>query len=195
MSITDITRSLSHATAAAAFQGIEPDQIRTSPVRRLKYLHLISSDPLTAGNDIHRLLERMGDNKPLSAAESAYFPWISTLRRLVWDLGADQMDIDVALSSQGRVPHGTCDLLVHGGPRRRGIIEVKVIAKGTQSKPRARDLTQLAAYARLQAGRGSFDQVWAGLAYLELEQRTVRLMIYNNSREIILPTLALLRAA
>lgn len=194
MNVTTITRSLSRK-ANAAFEDIDPDHVHTSPVRKLKNPHLISSDPLTAGNDLHRLLQRMGDNEPLSPSESAYFPWVSTLRRMVWDLGAWQMDIDAPLPACGSVPHGTCDLLVHGGPRHRGIVEVKVIAKGSQECPRARDLVQLAAYARLCARAGSFDDLWAGVAYMELEARQVRLMTFESARAIIEPTLALIRAA
>jgi hypothetical protein len=194
MNVTDITRILSRK-ATVAFEGIEPDHVRTSPVRKLKNLHLISSDPLTAGNDLHRLLQRMGDDEPLSASESAYFPWISTLRRMIWDLGAWRMDIDAPLAACGSVPHGTCDLLVHGGPRRCGVVEVKVISKGSQESPRARDLVQLAAYARLCARSGSFDDLWGGVAYMELEARQVRLLTFDSARRIIAPTLALIRAA
>jgi len=195
MTVTDITRSLSKSTTEHAFNGIVPDSIHEARVRRIKHPELLSTDPLDAGNTIHGLLSRMADNDPLTPVESAHFPWVSSLRRLVWGLGADQMDIDVALSAHGHVPHGTCDLLVYGGPKPRGILEVKVIAKGAKSSPRARDLVQLAAYARLCAGRGSFDDLWAGLAYLELETRMVRLMVYNNARDIIVPALPFLRAA
>lgn len=195
MSITDITRSLNQHTANRVFHDIVPDAIDEAAVRRVRHPELIAKDPLLAGNTIHRLLSRMADNDPLSPVESAHFPWVSALRRLVWSLGANQMDIDVNLPAHGHVPHGTCDLLVHGGPKPRGILEVKVIAKGAKSSPRARDLVQLAAYARLCAGKGSFDDLWAGLAYLELETRMVRLMVYNNARDIIVPALPLIRAA
>jgi hypothetical protein len=137
----------------------------------------------------------MGDNLPLSPKESAYFPWVSALRRTVWALGASEMEIDADLIARGSIPHGTCDLLVHGGPATLGVIEAKVIVSGTQETLRGRDLAQLAAYARLIAGRGSFDEVWAGLAYIELETRLVRLAVFNSSRPLVLRTLDLLRAA
>lgn len=195
MSITDITRSLNQHSADRAFHDIAPDSIHVASIRSIRHPECLARDPLKAGNTLHHLLARMADKGPLSDIESTHFPWVSSLRRLIWALGAYKMDIDVALSAYGQLPNGTCDLLVHGGPRRQGIVEVKVILKGSQQSPRARDLVQLASYARLHARNGSFDDLWAAVAYLELEARKVRLMTFNSARGIIEPTLALIQAA
>lgn len=110
-------------------------------------------------------------------------------------MGVEELDIETDLDACGGVCRGTCDLLVRGGPAPIGVIEAKVIASGTQETPRGRDLAQLASYARLIAGRRSFDDVWAGLAYVELETRLVRFSVFNSSRSLVMKTLNLLHAA
>lgn len=195
MNVTDITRSLPPRSTENAYRGIHPDAVQIATVNKLKHQHLLSNDPLTAGNDLHHLLRRMSDSDPLSPTESAYFPWVSAMRRMVWALGAWQMDIDAPLKACRNVPNGTCDLLVHGGPKKRGVLEVKVIVRGTQETPRARDIVQLASYCLLLAGAGSFDALWAGVVYMELETRLVRLLVFKNARPIIEPALELFSAA
>lgn len=196
MTITDITRSLPRATANAAFADLEPDTIHAFPVRHTKNQHLLSSVPLDAGTHFHGSLRLLCDfEEQPTPTERAYLGWISALRRAVLSLGVDELSIETDLKACGGVCHGTCDLLVHGGPARTGVIEAKVIVSGTQETPRGRDLVQLASYARLIAGTRSFDGVWAGLAYVELETRLVRLFVFNSSRELIGRALNVLRAA
>jgi hypothetical protein len=195
MNVTTLTRSIPRHTSDAAFSNFSPDIVRVSAVKPGRHAHLISADPLTAGIDFASLLERMGDNKPLSPEEKAYLPWMAALRKMVWDLGAWQMEIESPLGALGSVPQGICDLLVYGGPQRRGVIEVKVLTRGSVKIPRGRDLTQVGAYARLVAGKGSFDRVFAAVAYVELEARVVRLFGVSNARELVTTTLELFKAA
>jgi len=195
MNVTTLTRSIPRHTSDAAFSSLNPDIVRVSAVKPGRHSHLISTDPLTAGNAFAALLERMGDNAPLSVQEKAYLPWMVALRKLIWDLGAWKMDIEHSLSPVGEVPRGICDLRIHGGPQRRGVIEVKVIARGIVEKPRGRDLSQVGSYARLIAGKSSFDQIFAAVAYVELETKCVRLFGVSSSRRLITTTLELLRAA
>lgn len=195
MNVTTLTRSISRHATEAAFSSLAPDIVRVSRVNPGKHSKLISTDPLTAGNSFAALLERMGDNAPLSEEEKAYLPWMATLRKMVWDLGAWQMDIESPLGASGNVPRGVCDLLVYGGPQRRGVIEVKVVSRGSVVTPRGRDLAQVGAYARLVAGKGSFDRVFAAIAYVELEARLVRLIGVSNARDLVTSTLNLFKAA
>jgi len=193
--VSILTRSLHQHSTSIAFADLKPDISHVCAVQPGQHRNLISSAPLTAGNEFHRLLGRMGDDGPLTAKEKAYLPWMKKLRTMVWNLGAWQMDMESALAGVGNVPGGVCDLLIHGGPQRHGIIEVKVIVEGTCEKPRSRDCAQLGAYTRNLAGDRSFDRVWAGLAYIELETGLVRLFVFQNARQLVTQTISLLRAA
>lgn len=195
MNVTSLTRSISRHASAAAFNSLTPDIVRVSKVASGQHADLISTDPLTAGRTFAALLERMCDNAPLSPEEKAYLPWMSTLRTMVWGLGAWEMEIESPLKSVGNVPHGICDVLLYGGPKSRGVIEVKVISRGSVLSPRGRDLVQVGAYARLLAGKGSFDDIFAAVAYVELETRVVRLFGVSNARELVTTTLELFKAA
>ena len=195
MSVTTLTRSLPQRISDAAFRFLNPDIIRVSTVKVGPYSHLISPDPLTAGSDFASLLQRMGDIAPLASEEKAYLPWMVELRKMVWGLGAWKMEIESPLGSKGPIPHGICDLLVYGGPQHRGVIEVKVVTRGSVNIPRGRDLSQVGAYARLVAGNGSFDRVFAAVAYVELETPAVRLFGVSNARELVTTTLELFKAA
>lgn len=195
MNVTTLTRSIPRHVSDAAFSFFAPDIVRVSNVNPGRHANLISADPLTAGTAFASLLERMGDNYPLSPTEKAYLPWMVALRKMVWGMGAWQMDIEAPLSAIGHVPQGICDLLVHGGPQRRGVIEVKVLTRGSVKTPRGRDLVQVGAYARLLAKHGSFDDVFAAVAYVELEAKAVRLLGVSNARKLVTTTLQLLKAA
>jgi hypothetical protein len=196
MTISDIARSLPRETANAAFANLQPDAVHTLPVRHTKNQHLLSDVPLDAGTQFHRTLRLLCDfDQQPTPNERAYLGWISALRRAVLSLGIEELSVESDLEACGGVCHGTCDLLVQGGPAPIGVIEAKVIVSGTQEIPRGRDLVQLGSYARLVAANRSFDEVWAGLAYVELETRLVRLLVFNSSRPLVSRTLNILRAA
>lgn len=195
MNVTTLTRSIPKHTSNAAFSSLSPDIIRVSSVKAGPHSHLISPDPLTAGNAFASLLQRMGDSGPLADEEKAYLPWMVELRKIVWGLGAWKMEIEAPLHSKGPTPRGICDLLVYGGPQHRGVIEVKVVTRGSVKTPRGRDLSQVGAYARLVAGKGSFDRVFAAVAYVELETPAVRLFGVSSARELVTTTLELFKAA
>ena len=195
MSVSTITRTLDFNTANAAYEGVRTDIVRTCAVPPGQHSHLLSTDPRTAGNELHALLGRMSDHGPLLDIEKAYLPWVGVLRTMLRDLGVWKMENEVALSPVGCVPNGVCDLLVHGGPQSRGAIEVKLLMNGTLDHPRGRNLAQVGSYARLIARHGSFDTIWAAVAYVEIEARQVQLFGFANSRELVTQTLELLRAA
>lgn len=193
--VSILTRSLSQTSVAEAFNDLHPDIVHVKSVCMNQYRHLIARGPVEAGNTFHRLLCRMADHEPLSPGEKAYLPWLNALREMVRSLGGRKMEAEYGLRAVGDVPHGTCDLRVHGGPRKIGVIEVKVLTKGSFECPRGRDYAQVASYAWLLAGAGSFDRIWAAVAYVELGCSQVRLVGFKNSRQLISKTLALLRAA
>jgi len=194
MNITAITRSLNPSDLAYAYANLHPDIERTSPVETTPLELLVPADPLAAGTAFHRLLTRMQDRNPLSNHEKALLPWLTALRGQLRQLGVRQMDAEAELCPFRETPHGVCDLLVTGGPAPQGVIEVKVVAKGSVASPRDRDLAQLGAYARLVARNRDYKQVWAGVAYVELRHRRVKLYGYSNVRKLVFDTADLLAA-
>ncbi len=192
--VSIITRSLNIPTADATFASLRPDIDEVVEIRPNAHVRLIPRNPLDAGVAFHRLLLRMGDSKPLSFEEKALLPWLSALRNTIWNLGASEMEIEAALPAFNGVPHGVCDLLVTGGPGRRGVVEVKVVAHGAPLTPRSRDLAQVGAYAQLAARHARFSDTWAAVAYIELAERRMHLIGFRNARQLIFKTADLLAA-
>jgi len=194
MNITTITRSLTPSDLANAYANLHPDIERTGHVETSPLEFLVPTEPLDAGLAFHRLLTRMQDRNPLSNHEKALLPWLTALRVPLRQLGVRQMDAEADLRPFRGTPHGICDLLVTGGPAPQGVIEVKVITTGSVAAPRDRDLAQLGSYARLVARNRNYKQVWAGVAYVELRHRRVKLYGYSNVRKLVLDTTDLLAA-
>ena len=195
-SITSLTRSLDRNSLAGAFTDLEPDRIQCHPVRWSKNQHLLATAPLNAGIEFHNALGLLFDfeTKP-TPKERAYLGWVSALRRAIVALGAEEITTNADLSLSGKSYHGTGDIVLRGGPAARGVLECKVILDGEQNEARAKDAMQLAAYCQLLAGRGSYDEVWGALAYVEIESRLVRLMVWDSARPLIECAAPLLRSA
>lgn len=195
-SITRLTRSLDRNSLAGAFTDLEPDRIQSHPIRWAKNQHLMAKEPLKAGIQFHRTLDLLFDFAAQPTEEQrAYLGWVSALRRAIAALGADEITTNADLAIPGKSYRGTSDIVLQGGPAALGVIECKVILAGEQKEARAKDAMQLAAYSQLLAGRGSYDDVWAALAYVEIESRLVRMMLWESARPLIERASPLLRAA
>ncbi|WP_221028909.1 hypothetical protein [Actomonas aquatica] len=188
MNITDFTRSLNSHRTAQAFLGVAADQELTASIKPNANIRLIAKDCRTAGQDLHGLLKRMADDRSLEPHESAYFGWISKTRSLLRKLGVGeiQMNVPLAGSWMGTALTGACDLLVHGGPKAIGVVEIKTILRGEQTHPRSRDLVQLASYTSL-AEQEFGVSAWASLAYCHFETRTVRIFVFRRSDRLLAP--------
>src|SRR6187402_1484149 len=147
MSVSTAVKALNPATATAAYLDANPDFTRTVAVSANGSAHLLPTDPLRAGSAMHRSLLLMCHDNELTGVEKAFYPWIAALRKEIWKLGAHKMDIEAKLESIGNVPAGVADLLVYGGPRRTGTIEIKTFTKGRHLRPSGRATAQSAAYA------------------------------------------------
>jgi len=195
-SVTSITRSLDKRRLDGAFTDLHPDRTYAQPVRWTKNQHLLASNSLEAGIQFHRALDLLFDfSAQPSEGQRAYLGWISALRRAIVALGAEEIITNADLAIPGKSYHGTSDIILHGGPAARGVVECKVILKGDQTEARPKDTMQLAAYCQLLAGRGSYDDIWAALAYVEIETRLVRLLVWDSARPLIECAAPLLRAA
>lgn len=195
-SITTITRSLDRSTLNGAFLNLKPDRILSIPVRWTKNQHLMSKAPLEAGIEFHNALALLCDfDAQPTPTERAYLGWVSALRRAIVVLDAVEVTTNAAVADANKPYHGTSDIIVHGGPAERGVIEAKVILTGKQTEVRAKDAVQLAAYCQLLAGRGSYDDIWCSLSYVEIESRLVRMLVWDSARPLIESAAPLLRSA
>jgi len=196
MNVTTITRPLDSNSLAGAFTALKPDSVLNYPVRWAKNQHLMATRPLVAGIQFHNALELLFDfDSEPTQAERAYLGWVSALRRAITALGVEEITTNAELAGHGKPYHGVSDITAVGGPAAHGVIEAKVILHGSQMEVRAKDAAQLAAYSQLLAGRGSYDDVWAALAYVEIESRLVRLMVWDSARPLIECAAPLLRSA
>lgn len=180
---------------SSAYSGLEADIVLNLPVRPNRYAGLIDRDPLQAGIDFSNLALRMGDNDPLSAKEKAYLLWLSVARRALDDMGVWQMDIEATLGNKSGPLHGVCDLLMAGGPRRRGIGETKLIRYGQlgETLP-GRALAQLGSYVALADRRRGGASAWAVLVFAEIQNRMVKIRGYSSAKELVERTLPLIAA-
>jgi len=196
MNVTTITRSLDRNSLAGAFTNLKPDHSLTSFIRWAKNQHLLATTPLDAGVQFHGALGLLFDfDAQPTQTQRAYLGWVSALRRGLTALGVEQITTNANVADRGKPYHGVSDILAIGGPAARGVVECKVILKGDQTEARPKDTMQLAAYSQLLAGRGSYDDIWAALAYVEIETRLVRLLVWDSARPLILCAAPLLRAA
>lgn len=195
MNITTITRSLTPMQLSSAYSGLEADIVLNLPVRPNRYAGLIDRDPLQAGIDFANLALRMGDNDPLSAKEKAYLPWLSVARRALDDMGVWQMDIEATLGNKSGPLHGVCDMLMAGGPQKRGVGETKLIRYGQlgETLP-GRALAQLGSYVSLADRRRGGASAWAVLVFAEIQNRTVKIRGYSSAEELVERTLPLIAA-
>lgn len=167
------------------FSACVPDIDQTIRVKPNQHFSLIPEFPLRAGQEFHQVMLRMADNGPLVDQERAYIPFINGMRKLIFELGVDFIEFEKSLNSAYRLPGGICDMKVRGGPQKSGIIEVKVRRGDSTKSPVASNWTQLGAYTRLAAGKGSFDRIWAALVLVEIENKRVRLIGYSSARPLI----------
>lgn len=195
MNITAITRSLTPIQLSSAFADLEADIVLDLPVRPNRHVELIDRNPLQAGIDFSELALRMCDNGPLSAKEKAYLPWLSVARRALDDMGVWRMDIEATLGNKSDPLHGVCDLLMAGGPKKRGIGETKLIRYGQlgDTLP-GRALAQLGSYISLADRRRGGAAMWAVLVFAEIQNRMVKIRGYSSAEELVERTLPLIAA-
>lgn len=196
MNISSITRSLNQSSLDQVFADLSPDQTKVFGVRWQKNQHLLANDPLQAGIDFHSTLPLLWDfaANP-TPTQRAYLGWLSALRRAIGSLDADGADAEVRMPAFSITPTGTCDLLIYKTNRIVGVVETKVIVHGCRFTPRARDLFQLASYAHLQSASIPPARLWVALAYIELETKAVRFMVFKNSNTLVTRALEMRAAA
>lgn len=171
-----------------SFNGIPPSRVLTERVQTKRPQAL---DPYWAGCNLP--LRRLNDAVSLSAKERLLWPYVASLRTGLEKLGTSIIRAERELGQRYEL-HGACDLLVGGGLRRRGVVEVKVTNHSPDS-PRPRDLTQLGGYLHLAAKSHEYDKWWGCVAYVSLNQSTVTLFAFRDVHALIARSHNLLTAA
>jgi hypothetical protein len=183
-SVTCFTKSIDSTRAAAAFADLSPDLHHCLHVRPSRYQHLVSTDPFQAGVELHELLPCLGTHQAFSPKDKGYFPYLAALRGYLHRLGVNSLVPEQRLASVAPVGHGRCDLLVHGGFASKGVVEIKVV-HDLPARPDGLNLTQTGLYARLVAGWGDYDRVWAAVAYVDLRRHVIKVMSSRNASRLI----------
>jgi hypothetical protein len=183
-SVTHFTKALSPFVADRAFADVWPDFTHTIRVPPSRYLDLIAFDPFEAGKSLHDRLPLLGNNDPLSDSDRAYFPFLGSLRDYLRTVGVKEITPEQPLAAVGPIGFSKCDLKVFGGLAPKGVIEVKTGRERPQPS-RGTHLAQLGLYARMIAGWGDYDQVWAALAYVDLHRQTIDFRCFSTARKLI----------
>jgi hypothetical protein len=182
--ITKFTKNLDFRRADSAFRALKPDSILTLDVRPSRFQNRINPNPYQAGQELHGLLPCLGNDQPLSERDKGYFPYLATLRGHLRRIGVTSLVPEQPLTAVAPIGHGKCDLLVRGGLARKGVVEIKVLHECPDA-PRGIHLAQTGLYARLIAGWSDFEDVWAALAYMDLQRHTIDVMCFKNARQLI----------
>lgn len=170
------------------FDGLSPSRVLTEQVQ-IKSPRTL--DPFWVGCNIP--LPRLNDGASLLPKERLLWPYVAALRTGLEKLGTSVIRAERELGQCDEL-HGACDLLVWGGLRRWGVVEVKV-TKHAPDSPRPRDLTQLGGYLDLAAKRHEYNKWWGCVAYVSLSESTVTLFAFRDVHALIARSHDLLTAA
>lgn len=196
MSITSIARSLSESAIIRGMRGLPFDKRRAISVPLETSNQLADADAYFLGCSFHALLRRLrlSDREALSKQEKMMLPWLSALRSTLRDMGVKNMDPLVRFPARGGLPGGEPDLVVHGGPQKLGVIEVKVVDR-LPARPAHEHLLQVGAYAAHIARRADFCHPWVGVVYVSFRTAQLDLFVYHDARSMARKSRALLAQA
>lgn len=194
MSITSIARSLPESAIIRGMRGLSFDETRTVRVSLEASNPLADADAYFLGCSFHALLRRLSDHEALSKQEKMMLPWLSALRAMLRDMGVKNIDPRVRFPARGGLPGGEPDLMVHGGPQKLGVIEVKVVDQ-FPARPAHEHLLQVGAYAAHVARGDCFSHPWAGVVYVSFKRAQLDLFVYHDASSMARKSRALLAQA
>jgi hypothetical protein len=175
-SVTSLVRNAPTWAINQAFADAHPDasyDLELSQHMRGPKIHFIGIDE---GERAHAAISALIRGK---WSERRFWPYARVLRDWLDDVGVKRIWTDWQLRETGKFV-GACDILVSGGPRQSGVVEVKLV--NTLPEFHRRDhLLQLSLYARgLAENRGSFRGYWGALAYIAPAARTIRVFEWTD---------------
>jgi hypothetical protein len=170
-SVTSLVRNAPTRALNRAFAGAHPDSsydLELSPHIKGARVPYIGIDE---GENAHAAISALIRGE---WADRRFWPYACVIRDWMSDIGVQRVWTDWHIQETGRFV-GSCDLLVSGGPRSSGVIEVKFVNRGLPEFHRMDHLFQLSLYARgLAEMRGGFDRYWGAIAYVCPSARTIR---------------------
>ncbi len=190
---TTITRTLQNIDLDDAnFDDVIPAHVLTVPVSAGQRLG--HQDTYTLGCHLHAALRRYEDSAELTSNERNLWPYVAELRNSLKGLGVQRIQAERPLEAHAGVPRGQCDLLLTGGLRRRGVVEVKVV-EHLPEEPLTLNCLQLGGYLWLAARNDRFERWWGCVAYVSISERKIRLYAYRTIRPLVTRAAELFRAA
>lgn len=184
MSITSIARSLPDYTLIRGLRGLSPDSEMTVDIPQGNDGPLASADPYFLGCRFHAFLKRMVDSDPLSDQEKLLLPSLNSLRITFRNMGVGKLDPMVRFNGERGIPCGEPDLIANGGPRSKGVIELKVV-RTLPDRPVHEHLLQIGAYAAHIALRSRFNHPWASVVYASFHEAKLRFFVFNDTRALV----------
>jgi hypothetical protein len=194
MSITSIARSLPEFKIIQGMRGLSTADEKTVAVSGETTASLASLTTYTLGCRFHALLRRVADHGPLTTEEKLMLPWLNALRGQLRAMGAEHFDPLTHFSSARGLPSGSPDLIVQGGPRKHGVIEVKVVDR-LPSNPAQEHLLQVGAYTAHMSNKQGIRRTWAALAYVSFREAKITFFIYADANAIVQKSRALMAHA
>lgn len=194
MSITSVARSLPDSTLIRGLRGLSFDSAKTVDVPRGIASPLSDADPYFLGCQFHALLKRISDRDRLSAQEKLLLPWLNTLRTTFRSMGVRKLDPSVRFRGVNGIPNGEPDLIADGGPRSKGVIELKVVYS-IPAQPDHEHLLQVGGYAAHLASSSRFSYPWASLVYASFREAELRVFIFDDTRSLVRKSRSLFECA
>ena len=194
MSITSIARSIPDFKIIQGMRGLSTadEKIIAVPVETTAFLASLTTYSL--GCRFHALLRRVADHGPLTTEEKLMLPWLNALRGQLRAMGAKHLDPLTHFSSARGLPRGEPDLVVQGGPRKHGVIEVKVVER-LPSNPAHEHQLQVGAYTAHMANEQGISRTWAALVYVSFREAKIAFFIYADAKAIVQKSSALMELA
>jgi hypothetical protein len=108
-----------------------------------------------------------------------YWPYVRVLRDWLADEGVTRIYSEWEFRNSKQI-RGCCDLLVAGGPNKRGVLEVKLVGQLPEECPYD-DQCQLGLYTRAAADRfHDYGSYWGALAYVCPQARVIRIFEWQS---------------
>jgi len=194
MSITSVARSLPDPTLVRGLSGLSFDSEQTVDVPRGIESPLSGADPYFLGCQFHALLKRVSDRERLSDQEKLLLPWLNALRTTLRSMGVGKLDPSVRFRSAHGIPKGQPDLIADGGPRSKGVIELKVVYS-IPTQPEHEHLLQVGGYAAHLSSSSRFRHPWASLVYASFREAKLRFFIFDDTRPLVTKSRSLFECA
>jgi hypothetical protein len=175
--VTSVVRSTPPTILDRARAQTSPDSIYDLELSPHLREHKIGHIDCDQGERFHQALSKGVSGQWVNAK---YYPFVQVIIDWLRDEGVTKVLSEWEFRESKRL-RGCCDLMVTGGPNRRGIVEIKLVNSLPEWRPPGDDQLQLGLYASMAALRfGDYHSYWGALAYVAPSNRTIRIFQFSN---------------